>query len=127
MTKALYTYLPDAKDFITSLVADDYTPQTNETFTEPKGADGTGIKLPVTFDGTNWIEATDEEHKTYQDAVDAAYKESHPGFSAQQGPTQEQQMINALGKQVAQLQAQLAQSSVTSTSTTTVATEGGNA
>lgn len=118
MTKALYTYLPDAKDFITSLVADDYTPQTKETFTEPKGADGTGIKLPVGFDGTNWIEATDEEHEAYQKAVDEAYQKSHPEYAGQQGPTQEQQMISALGARVAELTAQLQ-----ATTTTTVGGE----
>lgn len=123
MTKALYTYLPDAKDFITSLVADDYTPQTKETFTEPKGADGTGIKLPVGFDGTNWIEATDEEHESYQKAVDEAYQKSHPEY-AEQGPTQEQQLINALGLQVAQLTAQI---NAQTTTTTQVPVQGGEA
>lgn len=121
MTKALYTYLPDAKDFKTDLVADDYTPKDNETFVEPVGADGSGIKLPVSFDGSKWTEATDDEHEAYLKAQNEAYLKDYPELAVAAGPTQEQQMINALGQQLAQLTAQL---QATTTTTTTV---GGNA
>ena len=63
--KTVFTYLPEKHDYLSKIVEDNYELQTNETFVEPVGADKTGIKLPVTFDGTKWIEATDEEHKSY--------------------------------------------------------------
>lgn len=93
MTKVMYTYRSDTHDFIFQNVADDYVLKTNETFVAPKD----GIKLPVTFDGTRWIEATDEQR---QAAFDAANVDSY-----NPGPTTEQQMINALGLQMASLQA----------------------
>lgn len=65
MSKTLYIYDPTKHDYHTDIVADDYVLQANETFVQPIGADGTGIKLPVSFDGTKWIEATDDEHKKY--------------------------------------------------------------
>lgn len=65
MSKTLYIYDPTQRDYHTDVVADDYVVQANETFVQPVGADGTGIKLPVSFDGTKWIEATDDEHKAY--------------------------------------------------------------
>lgn len=65
MSKTLYIYDPTQRDYHTDIVVDDYVLQENETFTQPVGADGAGIKLPVSFDGTKWIEATDEEHKKY--------------------------------------------------------------
>lgn len=65
MSKTLYIYDPTKHDYHTNIVADDYVLQENETFTQPVGADGAGIKLPVSFDGTQWIEATDDEHKKY--------------------------------------------------------------
>lgn len=65
MSKTLYIYDPTQHDYHTDVVADDYVLQANETFVQPVGADGTGIKLPVSFDGTKWIEATDDEHKAY--------------------------------------------------------------
>lgn len=68
MSKTLYIYDPTQHDYHTDVVADDYILQANETFMQPIGADGTGIKLPVSFDGTKWIEATDDEHKAYLDA-----------------------------------------------------------
>lgn len=54
MSKILYTYLPDKNNFSAKSVANDYSPQTNETFIEPVNADGSGINLPVTFDGMTW-------------------------------------------------------------------------
>jgi hypothetical protein len=65
MSKTLYIYDQTKRDYHTDVVADDYALQANETFVQPVGADGTGIKLPVSFDGTHWIEATDDEHKKY--------------------------------------------------------------
>lgn len=93
MTKVMYTYRSDTHDFIFKNVADDYVLKANETFVAPKN----GIKLPVTFDGTQWIEATDEQRQAAFDAANAS--------SYNPGPTAEQQMINALGLQVATLTA----------------------
>lgn len=80
MSKTLYIYDPTKRDYRTDIVADDYALQANETFVQPVGADGTGIKLPVSFDGAKWIEATDDEHKAYLAAnIDSKAQTGLPG------------------------------------------------
>lgn len=94
MTKVLYIYDPTQHDYHANIVADDYVLKTNETFTQPVGADGDGIKLPVSFDGTQWIEATDDEHK--------AYLTANTDPNAPIGPSDTDKAIAALTLQLAQ-------------------------
>lgn len=94
MSKILYTYLPNDHDFLVSEVNDDYQLQINETFVAPVGTDGTGIKLPVTFDGAKWIEATDDEHK--------AYSATNTDSNAPTEPSDADKAVAALTLQLAQ-------------------------
>lgn len=78
----------------TKLVEDDYQPQAGETFSAIPQPN----LMPVKWTGSAWQSATQEEH----DAYVAEQRKLHPDWYPEQkpvGPSAEQQMINALGKQ----------------------------
>lgn len=86
MSKYVYIIEPTDKSWLTTKsVENDYQLSENETFVEP--ADG--LNTPIIFDGTNWNGAAEPEVKQFTGV----------------GVTAEKQMINALGLQVASLQA----------------------
>lgn len=79
-------------NLVSKLVKDNYEIQAEETFIKP--ADG--LWLPVRFENGQIVGSTEEEHDAVFPSIPAV-------------PTTEQLMINALGQQMAQLQAKLAQ------------------
>jgi O-glycosyl hydrolase len=72
-------------------VADENNLPANATLVKPDG-----IVQPYTWDGAKWTGQSESDFEAEHQATDIAGSE---------GPTAEQQMINALGLQVASLQA----------------------
>lgn len=96
MTKTVYRF--DGKDdFSVDLVADDYALEANETFDDPGN-----VLLPVSFTGGKIVGATAEAHEAYQARTAVV-----PEGANTPDPTM--MAINALGIQVAQLTAKLAE------------------
>lgn len=95
MTKLVYKF-NGKDDFTTAFVEDDYVLQDNETFDNPGN-----VLLPVTFSNGKIVGATQAEFEAEQ----LANQQVPEGANAPTGPSSEQQMINALGLQVASLQA----------------------
>lgn len=95
MTK--YVYVWDAQNHWSDkkVATEDYKPQANETFDPvPEGAN-----MPITRVANGWREATAEEHEAYVKAENA----KHPDHQ-QQGPSKQDQALNALGLQIAEMQ-----------------------
>lgn len=107
MTKAVYMYDDNNQFTNTKLVEDDYKISDNETFI----AVPDGQYQPSKFTGTKWVGNDKDTWQAAQDAQTAAYLKEHPELAPH--PSSEQQMINALGQQVASLTAQLAQTNTT--------------
>lgn len=88
--------------FVSSdLVPDDYVLQTNESFENPSG------KLePAKLSGATWVDATQEEHQAYLDAMQQDYLRQHPEASQPTEPDKGDQAVNLLGQQIAKMQQQ---------------------
>lgn len=97
--KAVYTwdsnnlYIPSAN----KIVPDDYQLSGNETFDEPKDAQGHGLIMPIKRSGGQtgqWVGLTQEE-----------YSKAHPAVPEQ--PSEDAQAMNELGLQVATVMGQI--------------------
>lgn len=92
--KAIFYADPTTHEFAHSdIVEDNYRLRTSETFENP-----TGKLEPAKLVGTSWQDATAEEHAAWVKQQEADFQRLHPNM-APAGPSSEQQMINALGKQ----------------------------
>lgn len=90
--------------FVSSdLVPDDYVLQTNESFENPSGK-----VTPAKLSGTTWVDATQEEHQAYLDAMQQDYLRQHPEASQPAEPDKGGQAVNLLGQQIAKMQQQQA-------------------
>jgi O-glycosyl hydrolase len=80
-------------------VSDENSLPANATLVKPDG-----IVQPYTWDGTKWTGQSESD-----------FEAEHPatGIAGSDGPTAEQQMINALGLQVASLQATVTKLTIT--------------
>jgi hypothetical protein len=107
MTKAVYMYDDNNQFTNTKLVEDDYATTAGETEIKPID----GLYEPIAFDGTKWIGTDKAVWQATQDAAYQEYLKEHPELAPH--PSSEQQMINALGQQVASLTARLAQTNTT--------------
>ena len=87
------------------VVADDYQLKDNETFEDPSGK-LSPAKLTAT--GGPWIDATEEEHQAYMDAMQQDYLRQHPEASQPAEPDKGDQALNLLGQQQAKSQATVA-------------------
>ncbi|QER67568.1 hypothetical protein [Paucilactobacillus nenjiangensis] len=101
MTKAVYMYDDNNQFTSTKLVEDDYQISGNETFI----AVPDGQYQPSKFTGTEWVGTDKEVYDAEQEKLYQAYLKEHPELA----PTVSGEMlaINALGMQVAQIQAKL--------------------
>ena len=86
-------------------VPDDYKPKANESFDNPSG-----LQLPQKLTSTGWVAATDEEHKAYLEAQQKKFLAENPQFTQPNQPAgdKENEALNLLGQQLAQVQAQQA-------------------
>lgn len=86
-------------------VPDDYKPKANESFDNPSG-----LQLPQKLTSTGWVAATDEEHKAYLEAQQKKLLAENPQFTQPNQPAgdKENEALNLLGQQLAQVQAQQA-------------------
>lgn len=102
--KAVYRADAVSHAFVSSdLVPDDYVLQTNESFENPSG------KLePAKLSGTTWVDATQEEHQAYLDAMQQDYLRQHPEALQPAEPDKGDQALNLLGQQQAKSQADVA-------------------
>ncbi|MCH5385310.1 hypothetical protein DKZ23_11135, partial [Limosilactobacillus reuteri] len=69
----------------------------NETFENP-----TGKLEPAKLSGTTWVDATQEEHQAYLDAMQQDYLRQHQSTE----PDKSDQAVNLLGQQIAKVQQQ---------------------
>ncbi|NMV60655.1 hypothetical protein FOL80_09995, partial [Lactobacillus reuteri] len=75
--KGIYYADPTSHQFTYSdIVPDDYTLKENETFENP-----TGKLEPAKLVNGSWIDATQEEHQAYLDAMQQDYLRQHPEAS----------------------------------------------
>lgn len=101
MTKAVYMYDENNQFISTKLVEDDYKISSNETFiTIPDGQ-----YQPSKFTGTEWVGTDKEVYDAEQEKLRQEYLKEHPELA----PTVSSEMlaINALGMQLAKIQAKL--------------------
>lgn len=104
--KGLYRADAVNRTFVSSdVVADDYQLKDNETFEDPSGK-LSPAKLTAT--GGPWIDATEEEHQAYMDAMQQDYLRQHPEASQPAEPDKGDQALNLLGQQQAKSQADVA-------------------
>ena len=104
--KGLYRADAVNRTFVSSdVVADDYQLKDNETFEDPSGK-LSPAKLTAT--GGPWIDATEEEHQAYMDAMQQDYLRQHPEASQPAEPDKGDQALNLLGQQQAKSQATVA-------------------
>lgn len=104
--KGLYRADAVNRTFVSSdVVADDYQLKGNETFEDPSGK-LSPAKLTAT--GGPWIDATEEEHQAYMDAMQQDYLRQHPEASQPAEPDKGDQALNLLGQQQAKSQATVA-------------------
>lgn len=105
MSKAIYRW--DANGYFCSsdVKNDDYKLKENETFDEPKFNDPSNALTPYKRVAGGWQASTQEEHDAYikkqQDAYYAAHPEKKPKPAQ---PSVQDQALNALGLQLAQVQ-----------------------
>lgn len=99
--KAIYKYDENKVFTFSERVADDYVLQSGETFVEPP----IGAYQPVTWNGSEWVSGSKDDFDKSMTDQQAQNNASNPATAA---PTTEQQMINALGLQYAQLSATVA-------------------
>ena len=102
------TYYADAATHVfmgSRSVPDDYKPKANESFDNPSG-----LQLPQKLTSTGWVAATDEEHKAYLEAQQKKLLAENPQFTQPNQPAgdKENEALNLLGQQLAQVQAQQA-------------------
>lgn len=99
MSQKVYMYGNDMIFTGYKVVDDDYELQPNETLVAiPEGA-----MMPIKFNGSNWVEATEAEHQTYLEQQKEAYLAKNPEASQSTQPSTQDQAMNALGLQVASL------------------------
>lgn len=102
--KGIYYADPTSHQFTYSDIApDDYTLKENETFENP-----TGKLEPAKLVNGSWIDATQEEHQAYLDAMQQDYLRQHPEASQPAEPDKSDQAVNLLGQQIAKMQQQQA-------------------
>ena len=102
--KGIYYADPTSHQFTYSdIVPDDYTLKENETFENP-----TGKLEPAKLVNGSWIDATQEEHQAYLDAMQQDYLRQHPEASQPAEPDKSDQAVNLLGQQIAKMQQQQA-------------------
>lgn len=100
--KGIYRADATNQTFVSSdVVADDYQLQANETFENP-----TGKLEPAKLVNGSWIDATQEEHQAYLDAMQQDYLRQHPEASQPAEPDKSDQAVNLLGQQIAKMQQQ---------------------
>lgn len=100
--KGIYYADPTSHQFTYSdIVPDDYTLKENETFENP-----TGKLEPAKLVNGSWIDATQEEHQAYLDAMQQDYLRQHPEASQPAEPDKSDQAVNLLGQQIAKIQQQ---------------------
>lgn len=89
------------------VVADDYQLKDNETFEDPSGK-LSPAKLTAT--GGPWIDATEEEHKAYMEALQKAWAAQYPMATqpSQSADDKGDKALNLLGQQLAKVEAQQA-------------------
>jgi hypothetical protein len=97
--KGLYRADAVNRTFVSSdVVADDYQLKDNETFEDPSGK-RSPAKLTAT--GGPWIDATEEEHKAYMEALQKAWEAQNPGALQPQGPSGQDVALAGLLKDMA--------------------------
>ncbi|NMV61378.1 hypothetical protein [Limosilactobacillus reuteri] len=100
--KGIYYADPTSHQFTYSdIVPDDYTLKENETFENP-----TGKLEPAKLVNGSWIDATQEEHQAYLDAMQQDYLRQHPEASQPAEPDKGDQAVNLLGQQITKIQQQ---------------------
>lgn len=87
----------------TNIVDGEYQLKDNETFENP-----TGKLEPAKLVNGSWIDATQEEHQAYLDAMQQDYLRQHPEASQPAEPDKSDQAVNLLGQQIAKMQQQQA-------------------
>lgn len=102
--KGIFYADPSSHQFTFSdIVPDDYVLKENETFENP-----TGKLEPAKLVNGSWIDATQEEHQAYLDAMQQDYLRQHPEASQPAEPDKSDQAVNLLGQQIAKMQQQQA-------------------
>ena len=99
MSKEVYMYGSDTTFNGYKIVDDNYELQMGETLVPLPN----GIKMPAKFNGSTWTEATDAEYKAYLEQQKQAYLAQNPEASQPTKPSTQDQAMNALGLQVADL------------------------
>jgi len=96
----VYVFDAGSKEFLTTkVVRNDYNPLGNETTVAPTP----GLYTPIIWNGNAWIGTDEKTWQSQQEAERQADQKANPV-----APSSEQQMINALGLQVASLQTTVA-------------------
>lgn len=91
MSKAIYLYNSQNRFVSPGVKPDDYQLEANETFVPvPQGA-----MEPITWTGSNWREATQEEHEAWVKQQQEAYYAAHPEEKPQPAQVTDQDRINA--------------------------------
>lgn len=97
--KAVYRADAVTHTFTSSdVVADDYQLKDNETFEDPSGK-RSPAKLTAT--GGSWIDATEEEHKAYMEAMQKEWESRYPQMQVPQEPSGQDVALAGLLKDVA--------------------------
>ena len=102
MSKAIFRW--DANGYFCSsdVKPDDYQLKENETFDEPKFDDPSNALTPYKRVAGGWQASNQEEHDAW---VKKQFELEHPGYKEQTAqPSAQDQALNALGLQLAQVQ-----------------------
>lgn len=104
MSKSIYRWDEQGRFSSSNVVPDDYQLKANETFQEP-----TNGLTPIVHTNAGWRGATEEEHEAYeQKKLEELYKE-HPEVKPHPTePNAQDQALNALGLQLANVEKQQA-------------------
>ena len=105
MSKAIFRW--DANGYFCSsdVKPDDYQLKANETFDEPKFSNPSNALTPYKRVAGGWQASTQEEHDAYIKKQEEAYYAEHPEMKPQPAqPSAQDQALNALGLQLAQVQ-----------------------
>lgn len=126
MSKVIYRWDSQNRFTSTDVKPDDYQLQASETTI----AVSQGAMEPVTWNGSSWREATQEEHEAWLKQQQEAYYAAHPEAKPQPAEATDQDKINAqlmlANAKQAKINAQLMKGLAELQAGTKATTNGGN-